>query len=156
MTEKTKTKAKTRGRDSSGRFAKGNSLSPGRPRRDTEREYLAAFQRALSAEDLEAVTKAILESAKKGNVAACRVIFEYAIGRPAERIAFEPEAEYRVAGRSPLQSMEAGLDRINRRVAELRKAESEKNNEINGETGKNRTTRLSSPRQASKPTRRKS
>ena len=125
MTEKTKTKPKPNGRDSSGRFSKGNRLSPGRPRRDTEREYLAAFQRALSTEDLEAVTRSVFECAMAGNVAACRLLLEYSVGRPTERIRFQPEEEYRVAGISPAEHMQEMLKRIAKQTKERRAYEKE-------------------------------
>ena len=117
MTSKAKRQVE---RGSDGRFTAGNNGGPGRPRRDTEREYLAAFQRALSAEDLEAVTRSVLECALAGNVAACRLLFEYAIGKPTEKLEFQQVEEYRVAGVSPAEGMTQMLKRIQKATKERR------------------------------------
>ncbi len=72
------------GRDGRGRFAKGNAGGPGNP----FARQMAALRRELcqtvTAEDVKAVALRLIEQAKAGDVAAARLLFAYAIGRPAE------------------------------------------------------------------------
>jgi hypothetical protein len=70
------------GRDTSGRFAKGNPGGPGNP----YPRQVAAFRQALlncvTEEDIIAVTRAIIEEAKDGNIAAAKLLFQYVFGKP--------------------------------------------------------------------------
>lgn len=116
------------GRDDKGRFMAGNSVARGRPRREREKEFLSAFDRGLPADELSEVVAAILIKAKQGSVPAARLLFEYSIGKPLERFAFENENEFRVAGLSPRQNLEKMQQHIADRVQEMRAAENERKN----------------------------
>jgi hypothetical protein len=74
------------GRDSRGRFAKGNLGGPGNP----FTRQAAAFRKALcdsvSADDIQALTRTLLDKAKGGDVAAIKLLFAYTIGRPADAV----------------------------------------------------------------------
>jgi hypothetical protein len=90
MTPATQTKpanpAITEGPGASGRFAKGNPGGPGNslPRR------VAAFRTAMinciTEEDIIAVTKAIIEEAKEGDMAAAKLLFQYVFGQPGSAL----------------------------------------------------------------------
>jgi len=120
-------KPSTKGRDDRGRFAPGNSLSPGRPSKEREKQYLAAFDKALPANELSTVVAAVLVKAKSGSIPAARLLLEYAIGRPIQRFEFEDESEYRVAGENPRENLERMQTYIAERVQQMRDAEAERN-----------------------------
>ena len=65
-------------RDNGGRFAKGNSASTGR-RGDPLR---SAIRAAVSAQDIEAIVGRLLASAKRGSIAASKLLLGYALGTP--------------------------------------------------------------------------
>jgi hypothetical protein len=74
------------GRDAAGRFARGNAGGPGNP----FARRVAALRRAVldtvTAEDVQAVVRKLLQEALRGDVPACKVLLAYAIGRPAEAV----------------------------------------------------------------------
>jgi len=122
----TEAKTESNGRDTQGRFTLGNISGRGRPRREREKEFLAAFDRALPAHELSEIVAAILIKAKEGSIPAARLLLEYAIGKPTERFGFENDHEFRVAGMSPRQNMEKMQQHIADRVQEMRAAEEER------------------------------
>jgi hypothetical protein len=74
------------GRDANGKFVKGNREGCGNP---FARQVAHARQTILDCvtpEELKAVTLALLEKAKQGDVPAARVIFEYTIGKPSKAV----------------------------------------------------------------------
>jgi hypothetical protein len=77
------------GRDLGGRFANGNAGGPGNP----YPRRMAAFRRALlncvSEEDIIAITRAVIEEAKNGNVAAAKLLFQYVFGKPGPAAAMD-------------------------------------------------------------------
>jgi hypothetical protein len=72
------------GRDERGRFAEGNAGGPGNPFARQTAALRRALCQTVSTEDVQAVTLRLIEQAKGGDVAAARLLFAYAIGRPAE------------------------------------------------------------------------
>jgi hypothetical protein len=71
-------------RDGQGRFTKGNRGGPGNP---YARQVAALRQRLierLTGEELDAILDALLRLAREGDVAAARLVLQYALGRPAE------------------------------------------------------------------------
>jgi hypothetical protein len=65
---------------SNGTFAPGNSGGPGRPRRRTEKEYLAALVEGVSIEDWQAIVKRALDDAKGGDYRARDWLGKYLVG----------------------------------------------------------------------------
>jgi hypothetical protein len=73
------------GRDASGRFAPGNPGGPGaiaHERTKRARALRQALHDAVTAEDLAAVARALVDRAKAGDVAAARELLDRIIGRP--------------------------------------------------------------------------
>jgi len=69
-------------RDQSGRFAEGNAGGPGRPKRQTERDYLRVVMGKCTLEEwAEAVTKAV-KDAKAGDAKAREWLSGYLLGKP--------------------------------------------------------------------------
>jgi hypothetical protein len=69
-------------RDACGRFAKGNPGGPGNP----YPRRVAALRRALltsvTEDDMTAITKAVIDEARAGNIAAAKLLFQYVLGKP--------------------------------------------------------------------------
>jgi len=65
-------------RDARGRFASGNSGGPGNPfgRR------LATMREAVSVDDIEQLMKVLLAKALTGDLAAAKLVLQYAVGKP--------------------------------------------------------------------------
>lgn len=79
------------GRDTIGRFAKGNQIAvghdgsnAGRPPKATEEAYLRALLEAVPPEVFAELVKAVAGEAADGDVPAFKVIAEYAIGKPMQ------------------------------------------------------------------------
>lgn len=81
-------------RDKSGRFIKGNraSVGAGRPRRATEERYLASLLKVVTPDEWKAVIEKLLDKAKKGDMAAIKMIMEYCVGRPTEYVKSDIDA----------------------------------------------------------------
>ena len=73
------------GRDAKGRFTVHNKLGCGSPHAKRAQQYKAALHRELTAADLRAVVRAMIDKAKGGDTAAGRLVLDYAIGRPRDR-----------------------------------------------------------------------
>jgi hypothetical protein len=67
-------------RSPNGTFALGNPGGPGRPRRDVERQYLAAFAEAVSPADWRAIIEKAVADAKAGNPTARAWLSKYLVG----------------------------------------------------------------------------
>lgn len=73
-----------RDRDANGRLLPGHQCpGPGRPRRGEER-YSDCLRRAISADDIEAVFRKVCEKARKGDLAAARLLLSYSVGLPID------------------------------------------------------------------------
>ena len=81
------------GRDAKGRYIKGHKSTGGRKRRVAEDDMLARFRAAVSEADIEAVIEALVIKAKKGNLAATKLLFAYLLGLPHQSV--EVEADVR-------------------------------------------------------------
>ncbi len=68
-------------RDASGKFVKGHPGGPGRPRRDTERQYLAALQEACPPETWKAIVETAVRDAGQGDRYAREWLSAYVMGR---------------------------------------------------------------------------
>jgi hypothetical protein len=69
-------------RDTAGRFLKGNPGGPGNPYAKQVAALKAALFEALTREDIQAVVRRMIGEALAGNVAAARLLLEYAVGKP--------------------------------------------------------------------------
>jgi len=74
------------GHDQRGRFAKGNAGGPGNPFGRQVAAFRAALTACITHKDVQEVVAALLAQAKKGNVAAARLILTYSVGKPASTV----------------------------------------------------------------------
>ena len=72
------------GRDASGRFTAGNRGGPGNPHARRVGALRSALLDAVSDDDMRAVIANVVAQAKEGDVAAAKVLFERALGKPQE------------------------------------------------------------------------
>jgi hypothetical protein len=75
--------------ESNGRFARGNKGGPGNPFARRTAELRALFQDEMSDNDLRGLARAMIDRAKKGDVAAAKLTLHYALGKPAAAV--EPD-----------------------------------------------------------------
>ena len=71
------------GHDAKGRWAKGNPGGPGNPFARQVAALRKVILNRLTAEDLLAITEALLAKAKEGSVGAAKLLLAYGIGKPA-------------------------------------------------------------------------
>lgn len=69
------------GRDSKGRFAKGNSAGKGNPHASRVAKLKTAYLEAVTAKDIRDVVLKLLELAKDGDVAAAREVCDRVFGK---------------------------------------------------------------------------
>jgi hypothetical protein len=74
------------GRDQKGRFAKGWKGGPGNPFSRRVADLRKALFDAVSAEDVQAIAQKLANRAKKGDVAAAKLLLSYLIGKPAAAV----------------------------------------------------------------------
>ncbi len=67
-----------------GRFAKGNSGGPGRPRRETERAYLTALAAVCTPAEWGEIVGRAVADAKEGDPKAREWLAVYLLGRPEQ------------------------------------------------------------------------
>jgi len=72
------------GRDTKGRFAKGNKIGIGRPRRSVEEKYLKCLRDNVSLEDFKIMVQQALKKAKGGDVALFKLLLNYLVGLPTQ------------------------------------------------------------------------
>lgn len=72
------------GRDSKGRFTKGNSGGPGNPYVRSISRFRSALINSVSEDDISAVAEALIRKARDGDIAAFRVIAPYLLGQPPQ------------------------------------------------------------------------
>ena len=90
------------GRQSGGRFAKGNAGGPGNPHARRVAELRAALLERIADGDLRDIVEMLLSKAKAGDIAAAKEVLDRAIGRPQQGIDLnatseEPPEEFSVA-----------------------------------------------------------
>ena len=114
-------------RDSKGRFLPGHSVrSPGRPPREAEKQFLAAFERGCSPAKLEQVVSKMVERAISGDVAAARLLIQTAIPQTIrQELANEEPLEYRVAGLTPSENDDYWMKMLIGKMAERRRHDTE-------------------------------
>jgi hypothetical protein len=71
------------GRESNGRFAKGNPGGSGNPFARQTAALRRELVESVTAEDIRQIAQRLLQQAKEGDVPSARLLFSYAIGRPA-------------------------------------------------------------------------
>jgi hypothetical protein len=71
-------------RDSSGRFAMGNRAGVGNPFARKVAGFRAAILSATTHEDIQAITKKLIEMARKGNLAAAKLHWAYTCGKAGD------------------------------------------------------------------------
>lgn len=74
------------GRDQKGRFAKGNAGGPGNPFARRIAAFRTALCQAITDEDIQALARALLDKAKRGDLAAAKLLWLYTIGKPSDSV----------------------------------------------------------------------
>jgi hypothetical protein len=72
------------GRGADGRFTPGNKAAAGNPFHRAVAARRKALLEAIGPEDVAAVGRKLRDMALAGDVAACKVLLSYAVGKPAE------------------------------------------------------------------------
>jgi hypothetical protein len=70
------------GRDENGRFTAGNKLGVGNPFARQTAAMRKAIIQAITEQDLEEITRAMIDKAKRGDTAAAKLVFAYSGGTP--------------------------------------------------------------------------
>ncbi len=70
------------GRDTGGRFAKGNPGGPGNPFYRKQAEFRRAVLELFTPEDVMSLLRVMLALGRNGDVAAAKVFLEYVVGKP--------------------------------------------------------------------------
>ena len=70
------------GRESNGRFAKGNRGGPGNPFARQTAAFRATLQRKVTERDIEEIADRLIADAKAGDNTATKLLFQYVIGKP--------------------------------------------------------------------------
>jgi hypothetical protein len=70
------------GRDTNGRFAKGNAGGPGNPFYRKQAEFRRACLELFTQEDVMSLLRVMLALGRNGDVAAAKVFLEYVVGKP--------------------------------------------------------------------------
>jgi hypothetical protein len=76
--------ASNKDRDSHGRFAKGNRGGVGNPFARQVAGFRAAILQATTHEDIQAITKKLIELAREGNLAATKLLYAYTAGKAGD------------------------------------------------------------------------
>ena len=82
------------GRDTRGWFTQGNRIAAGNPMNVRMRELRQALLNCATEADIRDLYASLMESARAGDTAATRLLFEYLVGKPVQGIALSgPEGE---------------------------------------------------------------
>src|SRR5689334_4080008 len=79
------------GRDSQGRFAKGNPGGPGNPYYRRQAELKRLLLESVTDADVQSVMQVLLSLARGGDLAAIKLFLEYTVGKPAKEV--DPDKE---------------------------------------------------------------
>ncbi len=71
-------------RDGRGRFLPGNNAAKGNPHAARVGKLRGALLKAITAQEIRRVVKALVAEAEKGNVQAARELLDRAVGKPIE------------------------------------------------------------------------
>ena len=77
------------GRDSQGKFKKGNKCSCGRPKNSFPERVREAVYGHITPEQVITVLDAMYDLAIEGDVSAARVFLDYVLGKPKQDVAIE-------------------------------------------------------------------
>jgi hypothetical protein len=80
------TEQPTEGRDSKGRFAKGNKGGPGNPFARKVAELRAALVNFVTEDDMKHLCFVLKMRAEGGDTVAMKLLFQYVLGKPAETV----------------------------------------------------------------------
>ena len=83
----------TVGRDSSGRFTKGNPGGPGNPYARRVADLRNVLMEAVTDDDLYDIARTLVERGKAGDVMAAREVLDRLMGKPKSTLAIENEPE---------------------------------------------------------------
>jgi len=75
-----------KGRESNGRFAKGNVGGPGNPYARQTAKMRQAMLDNVDEKDMANIVRKMVQQAVDGNVPAARFVFEYVIGKPVDAV----------------------------------------------------------------------
>src|SRR5262245_21875085 len=79
------------GRDTNGRFAKGNAGGPGNPHARKVAQLRAALLERVTVEDIHEMADQLIELALGGSLAAIKLVFQYTLGKPGPMPELPPE-----------------------------------------------------------------
>jgi len=112
----------TSGRNSNGQFAKGNPGGPGNPYARRVAKLRSAMLNAVESEMVH-IVQSLIDSAKKGDVQAAKLVLAYSLGKPVESVhpdaidAHEKELIRQEGGGAPIVEFDAeSLARVKRLV----------------------------------------
>jgi hypothetical protein len=116
MSENVDSPATPAGRESNGRFARGNKFGPGNPFARKCAALRSALVRRMEEEHMEKLADKLVAMALEGDLAAARLVLQYAVGRPAaavdpddlERLEFEHHQQ----NTAPLEDVEQLLQGV--------------------------------------------
>lgn len=77
------------GHDDRGRFTCGNSGGPGNPHAARVARLRSLFLNCISDDDLKAIVLAVAKKAKRGDIAAVKILLEHTLGKPT--LALDPD-----------------------------------------------------------------
>ena len=80
-----------RKRDSNGRFVKGDSGGPGRPKKSREQRYYEITMTACTFDDWKKIVKKAVEQSKRGDATARKWLSDYLVGVPEQPVSGEIE-----------------------------------------------------------------
>lgn len=93
------------GRTASGRFTVGNAGGPGNPFARRIASLRSTMLAAITTEDIEAIVKSLIATAKTGEISAIKLLLSYAIGQPDKQV--DPDSldgdEYEKSRKKPSQ-----------------------------------------------------
>lgn len=72
-------------RNANGQFVKGHEKTGGRKKRPAEVAYFDAFKDNVTPEELGEIARIVSDKAKRGNLAAAKIVFDYLLGLPVQR-----------------------------------------------------------------------
>lgn len=80
-------------RDANGKFAPGGGGGPGRKPRQAEERLVRRLSARLNNGDFDKILDALVRQAQRGDVAATRLLLEYAVGKPKQPISGDGDGE---------------------------------------------------------------
>lgn len=80
-------------RDANGRYLPGHKSNGGRKPRQAEERLVRRLSERLTNGDFDKILDAIIRQAQRGDVAAARLLLEYAVGKPRQPLANDGDDE---------------------------------------------------------------